>query len=79
MARPRQPRILDFLLHLADNPSKLAAYKTNRRRVMNTFGLTAAQQDALLTNDPRQIEAAVVQESGQLPQALRIVIFYGAA
>jgi hypothetical protein len=57
--------IAQFLLGLAQNPRQSEAFRASpsaARAAMTAFGLSAAQQNVVLSNDPARIAKAIQSE-----------------
>jgi hypothetical protein len=54
--------LTDFLIELASDPQKTAAFKIDPKKVMEEAGLSDADMSVLLSGEPEAIRQAVDQE-----------------
>jgi hypothetical protein len=67
-----EPRLSDFFLSLADDPSLLEAYEHDPRRTLATAGLGDAQIDAVL-GGPDAVRCALESELTRDPALRRLI------
>jgi hypothetical protein len=65
------PRLTEFYLRLADDPSLLAAYERDPRRALADAGLATAEIDAVLAS-PARARAALDAEVSSDPDLRRL-------
>jgi hypothetical protein len=54
--------LADFLDRLARDPDLLAAFRADKAGTMTEYGVSAEQQEAILSGDPDRIRAALGDE-----------------
>lgn len=54
--------VTDFLIELAENPKSAAEFKANPSQVMENSGLSAEDQELLLSGDTQAIRHAIDEE-----------------
>jgi hypothetical protein len=67
------PRLTDFYLRLADDPSLLEAYEQDPRRALAAAGFAVAEIEAVLES-PERARAALDAEVSSHPDLRRLVV-----
>jgi hypothetical protein len=73
----REPRILDFVLSLLDDPGRRERFTEDPNALMGEYGLTQAQQEVLLSRDVLRIQRAIESETDVDEEWLPIVMYAG--
>ena len=67
------PRLTEFYLRLADDPSLLEAYERDPRRALADAGFASAEIEAVLES-PERVRAALDAEVSSHPDLRRLVV-----
>jgi len=60
-------RLLDYLNHLDQNADAVSAHKQDPQKAMTDFGLSADEQQAMLSGDKEQVANLIGINSDDLP------------